>query len=173
MLENAVAWIKSNTVPGKGIVVTSRRRECSPEVTGYFIPTLLAVGERELAVQYARWLLTVQNPDGSFNGGGDPRPYVFDTGQVIRGWVGMLDLMPELERPLRKACNWILDTADRETGRLRGFGFVEMDDEGARAAIQGMDGKDFGGRNLKVNEAEEKSRSGGGGGGGRGGDRRW
>jgi RNA recognition motif-containing protein len=46
-----------------------------------------------------------------------------------------------------------------------------MDDEGARAAIQGMDGKDFGGRNLKVNEAEEKSRSGGGG--GRGGDRRW
>ncbi|WP_243360173.1 RNA recognition motif domain-containing protein [Fundidesulfovibrio terrae] len=58
---------------------------------------------------------------------------------------------------------------DRETGRLRGFGFVEMDDEGAKAAIQGMDGKDFGGRTLKVNEAEERSRSGGG----RGGDRRW
>jgi len=55
--------------------------------------------------------------------------------------------------------------SDRETGRLRGFGFVEMDDEGARAAIQGMDGKEFGGRNLKVNEAEEKPRSGGGGGG--------
>lgn len=61
---------------------------------------------------------------------------------------------------------------DRETGRLRGFGFVEMDEEGARAAIQGMDGKDFGGRNLKVNEAEDKPRSGGGG-GSRGGDRRW
>jgi len=58
---------------------------------------------------------------------------------------------------------------DRETGRLRGFGFVEMDEEGARAAIQGMDGKDFGGRTLKVNEAEDKPRSGGGG--GRGG--RW
>jgi RNA recognition motif-containing protein len=58
---------------------------------------------------------------------------------------------------------------DRETGRLRGFGFVEMDEEGARAAIQGMDGKDFGGRNLKVNEAEDKPRSGGGGRG----DRRW
>ncbi len=53
--------------------------------------------------------------------------------------------------------------SDRETGRLRGFGFVEMDDEGARAAIQGMDGKDFGGRTLKVNEAEDKPRSGGGG----------
>jgi RNA recognition motif-containing protein len=50
---------------------------------------------------------------------------------------------------------------DRETGRLRGFGFVEMDDEGARAAIAGMDGQEFGGRNLKVNEAEDKPRSGG------------
>jgi len=58
---------------------------------------------------------------------------------------------------------------DRETGRLRGFGFVEMNDDGAMAAIQGMDGKDFGGRNLKVNEAEERSRSGGA----RGGERRW
>ena len=55
---------------------------------------------------------------------------------------------------------------DRETGRLRGFGFVEMDDEGARAAIAGMDGQDFGGRNLKVNEAEDKPRSGGGNRGG-------
>jgi RNA recognition motif-containing protein len=60
---------------------------------------------------------------------------------------------------------------DRETGRLRGFGFVEMDEEGARAAIAAMDGQEFGGRNLKVNEAEDKPRSGGGG--GRGGDRRW
>lgn len=58
---------------------------------------------------------------------------------------------------------------DRETGRLRGFGFVEMDDEGAKAAIQGMDGKELGGRTLKVNEAQDKPRSSGGGGGGRGG----
>jgi RNA recognition motif-containing protein len=53
---------------------------------------------------------------------------------------------------------------DRETGRLRGFGFIEMNDEGAMAAIQGMDGKELGGRNLKVNEAQDKPRSGGGGG---------
>jgi len=49
---------------------------------------------------------------------------------------------------------------DRETGRPRGFGFVEMDADGARVAIEKMDGKDFGGRDLKVNEARE--RSGGG-----------
>ncbi len=62
---------------------------------------------------------------------------------------------------------------DRETGRLRGFGFVEMDEEGARSAIQALDGKDFMGRNLKVNEAQEKPRTGGAGGGGGRGPKRW
>ncbi|MBG0776499.1 MAG: RNA-binding protein [Desulfovibrionaceae bacterium] len=50
---------------------------------------------------------------------------------------------------------------DRETGRPRGFAFVEMADGGALEAIKNLDGKDFGGRNLKVNEAkprEQRSR---------------
>ncbi len=46
---------------------------------------------------------------------------------------------------------------DRETGRPRGFGFVEMDDAGALDAIEGLDGKDFGGRNIKVNEAKPRT----------------
>ena len=61
---------------------------------------------------------------------------------------------------------------DRETGRARGFAFVEMpNDAEAAKAIQGLDGKEVGGRNLKVNEARPKSASGGGGprGGGGGG----
>src|ERR1700683_5158793 len=58
---------------------------------------------------------------------------------------------------------------DRETGRARGFAFVEMpNDEEAAKAIAGLDGKDVGGRNLKVNEARPKGEGGGGGGGGRG-----
>lgn len=58
--------------------------------------------------------------------------------------------------------------SDRETGRPRGFAFVEMGSEGdAKAAIADLDGKDFEGRSLKVNEAQERApRSGGGGGGG-------
>ncbi|MCK5707330.1 MAG: RNA-binding protein [Candidatus Aureabacteria bacterium] len=48
---------------------------------------------------------------------------------------------------------------DRETGRPRGFGFVEMDDENAKSAIEALDGNDFGGRNLRVNEAREKGSS--------------
>ena len=55
---------------------------------------------------------------------------------------------------------------DRETGRPRGFGFVEMPNSDASRAMQALDGKDFGGRPLKVNEA--KAREGGGGAGGRG-----
>lgn len=46
---------------------------------------------------------------------------------------------------------------DRETGRSRGFGFVEMDDDNAaRAAIEALDGAEMGGRRLKVNEARER-----------------
>ncbi len=60
---------------------------------------------------------------------------------------------------------------DRETGRPRGFGFVEMDDAGAQAAIAALDGKEFGGRSLRVNEAQERGARGGGGGGYGGGPR--
>ena len=60
---------------------------------------------------------------------------------------------------------------DRDTGRARGFAFVEMaNDEEAAKAIAALDGKEVGGRNLKVNEARPKTeRSGPGGGRGRGG----
>ena len=51
---------------------------------------------------------------------------------------------------------------DRETGRLRGFGFVEMGDDGADAAMQSLNGKAFGGRDQRVNEAEERQPLGGG-----------
>jgi RNA recognition motif-containing protein len=60
---------------------------------------------------------------------------------------------------------------DRETGRSRGFGFVEMDDNGATAAIDALDGFEISGRALRVNEANDRPRREGGGGGGRGGDR--
>ena len=116
MLEKAVQWIKNNSIDGQGIVVGSRNRVIYPEVTGYFIPTLLSIGERQLAHQYARWLLTVQHKDGSYGLG--EHSYAFDTGQVVRGWVALLEQIPELEQPLRRACNWLIETADPQTGRL-------------------------------------------------------
>jgi cold-inducible RNA-binding protein len=59
---------------------------------------------------------------------------------------------------------------DRDTGRPRGFGFVEMgSSEDADGAIRDLNGRDFGGRPLTVNEARERTAGGGGGGGGFGG----
>lgn len=60
---------------------------------------------------------------------------------------------------------------DRETGRSKGFGFVEFgNDTEARSAIQALSGQEYGGRALTVNEARPKT-AGGGGGGGRSGGR--
>lgn len=63
---------------------------------------------------------------------------------------------------------------DRETGRPRGFGFVDMPANEAQSAIQQMNGFEMGGRPLRVNEAQERParpKFGGGGGGGGGRDR--
>ena len=55
---------------------------------------------------------------------------------------------------------------DRETGKFRGFAFVEMaTDEASAAAIKGMNGREIDGRQLRVNEAQDKPQQGGGGGG--------
>jgi RNA recognition motif-containing protein len=63
---------------------------------------------------------------------------------------------------------------DRETGRSKGFAFVEMSakNDGIKA-ISSLNGQEVNGRNIKVNEAQQKSTGGGGGGGGGNRDRRW
>ena len=71
-----------------------------------------------------------------------------------------------------------VDTAtiikDKYSGQSKGFGFVEMPSgDEARAAIEGLNGKDLKGRNLNVNEARPRAEKRGGGGGGRGGGRRY
>ena len=59
---------------------------------------------------------------------------------------------------------------DRETGRSRGFGFVDLsDDEAGNSAIEAMHGTEIEGRDLVVNQAQERKERDGGGGGGRGG----
>ena len=64
---------------------------------------------------------------------------------------------------------------DRDTGRSRGFGFVEMSNDDAKRAIEELNGNEVDGRAIKVNEAEEKRRDSRGGGarGGDRGNRRW
>ena len=73
-----------------------------------------------------------------------------------------------------ESCKLIID---RDTGRSKGFGFIEMaTDSEAQAAIDSLNGTDYDGRPMRVNEAKpQEKRSGGGGGGGgyRGGGNRW
>jgi RNA recognition motif-containing protein len=77
------------------------------------------------------------------------------------------DLVAAFEQDGRKVSSAQV-MMDRDTGRSRGFAFVEMaNDNDAQSAIKAMNGADVDGRALRVNEAEErKPRSGGGGGGG-------
>ena len=64
---------------------------------------------------------------------------------------------------------------DRETGRSRGFGFIEIDDDGGEAAIKGLDGSEQEGRDIRVNVAEERKPrdNNRGGGGDRRDNNRW
>ena len=55
----------------------------------------------------------------------------------------------------------VLLISDRDTGRPRGFGFVEMSNSDASRAMQALNGQDFDGRTLRINEAQDKQRSGG------------
>ena len=82
-------------------------------------------------------------------------------------WTASEDDIRELFSPIGTIESVALIT-DRETGRSRGFAFVEMDRADANKAISQLNGQDFGGRPLRVNEAQDRPRrSGGGGGGGR------
>jgi SAM-dependent methyltransferase len=113
----ALAWIRAHTVPGKGIAVSNRNPAPYPEVSGYLIPTLLRWNECALAKQYAQWLTSVQNAEGSFAGPNTSHVFVFDTGQAIRGLAAILPHFPQAESALAKACDWIVSTMSRE-GRM-------------------------------------------------------
>ncbi len=118
MIQKALQWIRDHVIEGQGAAVSSQKKIAYPEVTGYLIPTLLSCGEQRLAENFAVWLCDAQQADGSFAPPRNAQGYAFDTGQVIRGWVAMLRHLPELERPLRRACDWLIATADPQTARL-------------------------------------------------------
>ncbi|WP_436714706.1 RNA-binding protein [Roseiconus lacunae] len=82
-------------------------------------------------------------------------------------WGVTTEKLEELFRQYGQVDDAIVLT-DRETGRSRGFGFVTMADEAAKEAIDALDGYDYEGRPLRVNEAQERAPRGGGGGGGGG-----
>ena len=115
--KKAVAWIHENTIDGKGIINNSHLRKPYPEVTGYYIPTLIRWGYRDLAVSYARWLCSIQHEDGAWYDTEDKDPYIFDTAQILKGLLAARKWYPQADEHIKKGCDWILSCMD-EDGRL-------------------------------------------------------
>ena len=103
----AIGWAKlvhGNLV--RGLPLPSHVFPPSQETTGYVIPTLYQFGEKEFAVELAKWEASCQREDGAA-AAVDGVPYTFDTAQVIRGFLTVLDDVPELEVNLRRACDYV------------------------------------------------------------------
>lgn len=103
----ALGWVRAHTCEEKGIAVTSVMHRPYPEVSGYFIPTLLQWGERDLAMQYGRWLNSIQNLDGSWSDPERTTPYTFDTGQILKGLLALVEIEPACEGAVLRGCDWL------------------------------------------------------------------
>lgn len=109
-----LSWIVEHTIQeqcGKAIISDTRCSKGYPEVTGYYIPTLIRIGQRDLASDYVRWLLSIQKDDGSWYDTMDTSPYVFDTGQILKGLLAIRHHWKDttiLDTAIRRGCDWIL-----------------------------------------------------------------
>ena len=115
--EHAIEWIKNHSIDGHAIMCTSERRKEYPEVTGYYIPTLLRWGYRVLALNYAEWLLQVQKKDGSWYDMDDRAPYIFDTAQILKGLIAARELYKNtdtIDDAIQRGIDWILSCMTAE-----------------------------------------------------------
>lgn len=115
--KRAMKWVLSNSIAGKGIINTTVFREPYPEVTGYYIPSLIRWGYRDLAVTYAKWLCEIQKLDGSWYDTEDKAPYIFDTAQILKGLLAVRESYPDVDAHILRGCDWILSKMT-EAGRL-------------------------------------------------------
>lgn len=113
----AMNWIEKNTINNKGIINNTKLIKPYPEVTGYYIPTLMKWGYRDLAVSYAKWLCSIQKKDGSWYDTEDKSPYVFDSGQILKGLLAVREILPEVDQNIKRGCEWIINNMN-ESGRL-------------------------------------------------------
>lgn len=115
--KKAIQWIIDNSIDGEGITVSTSYRKSYPEVTGYYIPSLIKWGYQDLAKKYAKWLCKIQKEDGSWFDADDKNAYIFDSAQILKGLLSSRDFLPEVEPFIIKGCEWILSRMNHE-GRL-------------------------------------------------------
>ncbi len=106
-LELALDWVKKNRISKSGVRVHHLTDVVSPEVTGYLIESLYNAGEKDFAFDLAEWEASIQQKDGSFLAPGDSVAYTFDTAQIIRGFLAVVDEYQEFESHLVKACDYV------------------------------------------------------------------
>lgn len=88
----SIKWIEKFTVNGLGIAVSSRQHQLIyPEVTGYFIPSLIKFGYRNIALNYGNYLISIQNKNGFWTEPSGKTPYTFDTGMILKGLCSLID----------------------------------------------------------------------------------
>lgn len=116
-LKRAMDWTARNTYPRAGVRVHAGSNNAYPEVTGYYVPSLLNWGAHDRAVEYAKWLMSIQNADGSWSAPSGSAPYTFDTGQVLKGLLAVLSRLPEAEAPILRGCDWMLARIE-SSGRI-------------------------------------------------------
>lgn len=114
----ALNWIYANSINNNGITVTSKQKIVYPEVTGYYIPTLIQWGEIDLALSYAKYMCSLQKEDGAWYDSADEYPYIFDTAQILKGLVAVYKYLPEVKENIIKGCDWLLSQMD-SNGRLK------------------------------------------------------
>lgn len=114
---SALNWINKNNISKNGIAVTSKQNVIYPEVTGYYIPSLLQWGERDLAISFAKYLCSIQKSDGSWFDMNDQAPNVFDSAQILKGLISIRKLVPDVDSHIIKGCDWILSNMQQD-GRL-------------------------------------------------------
>ena len=113
---NSMEWIRKNSPPGKGIIISSHQKITYPEITGYLIPTLIEAGEIVLAKQYANYLSYAQCSDGGFEGPND-KEFFFDSGQALRGLMKADEIWGDFKRQIRKVMDFMLSSIEID-GRI-------------------------------------------------------
>lgn len=117
-LQKSLEWVERNSVENNGgIAVTDKNHKLYPEVTGYFIPSLLRMGEKKRAISYAKHLMELQKEDGSWWDSDNQAPYVFDSAQILKGLISIREFLPEADNHIIKGVDWILSNMQSD-GRL-------------------------------------------------------
>jgi len=106
-------WVRGHVLPSGGLEAWNGAQVAYPEVTGYIIPSLVAHGEHDTAVELADWLVSQQNVNGSWSGL-DEKWHTFDTSAIVQG---LMELNGYDER-IQRALKWLYSMR-REDGFLR------------------------------------------------------